>query len=114
MTDCIFCKIVNGEIPSNIVYQDTDFVAFRDIAPAAPTHILVVPRKHVVDIGEAVKTDEPLVSTMLLIATQIAASEKVDASGYRLVINTGKDGGQSVFHLHVHLLAGRAMTWPPG
>jgi histidine triad (HIT) family protein len=114
MTDCIFCKIVNGEIPSNIVYQDADYVAFRDIAPAAPTHILVVPRKHIGSIAEAVKTDEPLVSKMLLIATQIAASEKVDASGYRLVINTGKDGGQSVFHLHVHLLAGRAMAWPPG
>ena len=114
MTDCIFCKIVSGEIPSNSVYQDADLIAFRDIAPAAPTHILVVPRKHIGTLAEAIQTDEPLVSKLLRVATQIAASEKVEASGYRLVINTGKDGGQSVSHLHIHLLAGRALGWPPG
>ncbi len=114
MSDCIFCRIVDGDIPANMVYQDADLIAFRDIAPAAPTHILVVPRKHIGTVAEAIQTDEPLVSKMLLVATQIAASEKVDAGGYRLVFNTGKDGGQSVFHVHVHLLAGRAMAWPPG
>lgn len=114
MTDCIFCKIANGEIPANMVYQDADLIAFRDIAPAAPTHILVVPRKHFGTVAEAIQTDAPLVSKMIKAATHIATAEKVDAGGYRLVINTGKDGGQSVFHLHVHLLAGRAMAWPPG
>jgi len=97
-----------------MVYQDTNVVAFRDVAPGAPTHILIVPRQHFASLAEAVKVDGSLVNQLLLIATQIATSEKVDATGYRLVINTGKHAGQSVFHLHVHLLAGRAMAWPPG
>jgi len=112
--DCLFCKIVSGAIPSNRVYEDGDVIAFRDINPGAPTHILVVPRAHIVSIAEATEADAPLIAKLLLTASQIAASEHVDQRGYRLVINTGKDGGQSVFHLHVHLLAGRALAWPPG
>ena len=114
MADCVFCKIISGQLPATIVYQDANVVAFRDIAPAAPTHILIVPRQHIASLAEAVKADGALVDHLLSLATQIAVSEKVDASGYRLVINTGKHAGQSVFHLHVHLLAGRAMAWPPG
>lgn len=114
MTDCVFCNIINGQLPATIVYQDSSVVAFRDIAPAAPTHILVVPRRHIASLAEAISIDNSLVSHLLLVATQIATSEEVETSGYRLVINTGKNAGQSVFHAHVHLLAGRAMTWPPG
>lgn len=114
VTDCVFCKIINGQLPAKIVYQDDSVVAFGDIAPAAPIHILVVPRQHITTLAEAINADHFLVNRLLLVATQIAASEKVDAGGYRLVINTGKNAGQSVFHVHVHLLAGRAMAWPPG
>ena len=112
--DCLFCKIVSGAIPSNRVYEDKDMIAFRDINPAAPTHILVVPRTHIVSIAETTEAEEPLIAKLILAANKIAMSEHVELSGYRLVINTGKDGGQSVFHLHVHLLAGRALGWPPG
>jgi len=112
--DCLFCKIASGIIPSNRVYEDEEVIAFRDINPGAPTHILVVPRIHIVSIAEATEADAPLIAKLLLVANKIAVSEHVEQRGYRLVINTGKDGGQSVFHLHVHLLAGRPLVWPPG
>lgn len=110
---CLFCKIIAGEIPSNKVYSDADVYAFRDINPAAPTHILVIPIKHIAAVSEANTADEALLGKLLLRAREIAKQEGLD-EGYRLVINTGKDGGQTVFHLHVHILGGRAMSWPPG
>ena len=112
--DCLFCKIISGAIPSNRVYEDDELIAFRDINPGAPTHILVIPRTHIINIAETTEADGPLIAKLILTANKIAVSEHVEQRGYRLVINTGKDGGQSVFHLHVHLLAGRAFGWPPG
>lgn len=112
MTDCLFCKIAKGEIKANIVVQDDGFVAFRDINPQAPTHILIIPRAHVATLNEA--TDAGLLGRLLLKARDIARTEGLADRGYRLVINTNPEAGQSVFHLHAHLLGGRHMTWPPG
>jgi len=111
VADCIFCKIINGEIPSTKVYEDADFYALRDVNPVAPTHILVIPRQHIPSIDEA--TDPLLTGRLIHTATQIANAEGL-TKGYRLVINNGVQGGQSVNHLHVHMLAGRKMKWPPG
>jgi histidine triad (HIT) family protein len=110
---CLFCKIIAGEIPSNKVFEDDLTYAFRDINPQAPTHILVVPRKHIASLAETVAADRDLIGYLHLAAVRIAAGEGL-AKGFRTVINTGPDGGQTVDHLHVHLLGGRAMTWPPG
>ncbi len=110
---CLFCKIVAGEIPSKKVFEDDLTYAFRDINPQAPTHILVVPRKHIASLAELEPTDRDLIGYLHLVAGRLAKSEGL-AKGYRTVINTGSDGGQTVDHLHVHLLGGRAMTWPPG
>ncbi len=112
--DCVFCKIARGEIASQIVYQDEAVVAFRDIHPAAPTHILIVPRQHIVNISAADESTAPLLGRIILVAAQIARAEKIEAEGYRLVTNSGRNGGQSVWHLHWHLLGGRRMSWPPG
>jgi histidine triad (HIT) family protein len=112
MTDCLFCRIASGGIKANIVVQDTDFVAFRDINPQAPTHILVIPRKHVATLNEA--TDAGLLGKLLVRIRDIARAEGLSDRGYRVVINTNAEAGQSVFHLHAHLLGGRAMAWPPG
>lgn len=109
----IFEKIIDREIPGDIVYEDDRVAAFRDINPAAPTHILVVPRRHIDRIENMTADDESLVGHMVYIATQIAKEQGLD-DGYRLVLNNGRDGGQSVFHIHLHLLGGRAMSWPPG
>lgn len=111
--DCTFCRIVRGEIPSSIVYQDTHVIAFRDISPAAPTHILIVPRQHIENAAALDEQTAPLVSHMVMAAKTVAAAEKAD-KGFRLVFNNGADGGQTVNHLHLHLLAGRPMLWPPG
>jgi histidine triad (HIT) family protein len=112
MTDsCLFCRIVRGEIPARIVREDEHTVAFRDIDPKAPTHVLVVPRVHVASLDEA--RDPALVGQVMLAAAEVAASEGI-AGGYRAVINTGADAGQTVHHLHVHVLGGRKLTWPPG
>ncbi len=113
-TDCLFCKIISGEIPSTEVYSDEDVYAFRDINPAAPTHILVIPKKHLVDVKSATLDDEALLGKLLLRANAIAEAEGLNANGFRYVINTGSDGGQTVFHLHLHILGGRALSWPPG
>lgn len=112
MTDsCLFCRIVRGEIPAKIVREDEHTVAFRDIDPKAPTHILVIPREHVASLDEA--TDPAMVGRLSLAAAEIARSEGI-TGGYRTVINTGAGAGQTVFHLHLHLLGGRKLTWPPG
>ena len=113
MTDCLFCKIASGEIPSTVVYRGTTMMAFRDIHPQAPTHILVVPTRHIASVGEMQAGDVDLVGNLIATAAKIAEGEGLH-QGYRLGINTGPHGGQSVDHLHVHLLGGRPMAWPPG
>jgi histidine triad (HIT) family protein len=110
---CLFCKIVAGEIPSNKVFEDDLAYAFRDINPQAPTHILIAPRKHIASLAEAGAKDMELLGYLQLVAGRIANSEGL-SNGFRTVINTGPDGGQTVDHLHVHLLGGRSMHWPPG
>ncbi len=110
---CLFCKIVDGSIPSTAIYQDSDCYAFADIGPQAPTHVLVVPRRHIASLADTSPADAALLGHLVSVAAQIAR-EKALARGYRVVINAGPDGGQTVDHLHVHLLGGRPMTWPPG
>ena len=113
MHDCLFCKIAQHEVPATIVQEDERAIAFRDITPQAPTHILVVPKKHIASLDEASAQDRELLGHLLLLVQQIARSEEL-TSGYRTVINNGVGAGQSVFHIHLHLLAGRALRWPPG
>ena len=107
--DCIFCKIAQGSAPASVVYQDDELIAFRDISPAAPTHILVVPRQHIASVAEVDDRTAPLVGRMVQVAAQIAREQGVERSGYRLIMNMGPDSGQIVMHLHLHLLAGRRM-----
>lgn len=109
---CIFCRIARGEIPAKMVANGKDIMAFRDLSPQAPVHILVVPKKHVASLDDS--NDSDLLGRMMSLAAAIARQEGIAKSGYRTVINTGKDGGQSVDHLHIHLLGGRHMAWPPG
>ncbi len=109
---CLFCRIAAGELPATIVYRSPDVIAFRDVNPQAPTHILVVPTRHIESIAATQDSDTDLLGRLIAAARQVAQAEKL--SGYRLVVNTGAQAGQSVFHLHVHLLGGRRMTWPPG
>ena len=109
---CIFCRIVRREIPSNPVLENEEFFAFRDIAPQAPTHVLIVPRKHVARLSETSPEDAPLLARFFLAVAEVARAEK--AVDYRLVVNNGAGAGQSVDHLHAHLLAGRSFRWPPG
>jgi histidine triad (HIT) family protein len=112
--NCIFCKIIGGEIPSTIVHRDERSVAFEDINAQAPVHVLVVPQEHIESLNEASQRDEALLGHLLRVAARIANERGLSESGYRTVINTGEGAGQSVFHLHVHLLGGRALAWPPG
>jgi histidine triad (HIT) family protein len=114
MADNIFAKIIRKEIPATIVYEDERALAFRDIDGKAPVHILIVPKKDVARISEAVAADEPLLGHLLTVAAEVARKEGIEATGYRLVINKGAHAGESVPHLHVHLLGGRQMSWPPG
>jgi len=115
MADCIFCKIASGEIPSGKVYEDDTVLAFRDLEPQAPTHVLIIPKKHVAGMMEFTAADKELAGHILTeVAPAVARSCGVDAGGFRLVTNIGADGGQTVGHLHFHLLGGRAMAWPPG
>jgi histidine triad (HIT) family protein len=109
----IFGKILRGEIPSTEVYSDEHVYAFRDINPGAPVHVLIIPRKHIPKASDLTEADAELVGRMFLAANRIARQEGVDESGYRLVVNVGEGAGQTVFHLHMHLLAGREMSWPP-
>jgi histidine triad (HIT) family protein len=111
---CLFCRIVGGEVPSTQVHQDDLVVAFRDIAPRAPTHILLVPRRHIPSAADLVEDDGPLLGRLFAIASNLARDEGIAEDGYRLVSNVGRWGGQSVDHLHIHLMGGRAFNWPPG
>jgi histidine triad (HIT) family protein len=110
---CLFCRIIDGSIPSTAVYQDKECYAFADITPQAPTHVLIVPREHIASLADVGTHHAALPGHLLWVAAEIARSERL-GQGYRVVINTGPDGGQTVDHLHVHLLGGRALTWPPG
>ncbi|XP_063631805.1 adenosine 5'-monophosphoramidase HINT1 [Cydia splendana] len=112
--DTIFGKILRKEIPAKIVYEDDQCVAFHDVAPQAPTHILVIPRKPISQLSKAEDSDEQLLGHLLIVARKVAALQGLDESGFRLVINDGKNGAQSVYHLHIHILGGRQLKWPPG
>ena len=112
--DCIFCKIVSGEIKGTIVFRDDQATAFRDINPAAPTHILIVPNKHIESVDTLEQADEPLMGYLFRVARQLAETEGINKTGYRLISNVGPDGGQTVFHLHLHLIGGQRMKHPMG
>ena len=114
MTDCLFCKMVNGEIVPDILYQDDDLMAFKDTQPQAPFHALVIPKKHISTLNDLTTDDAELVGKMFLAAQQIAKEAGIETGGYRTVFNCNKDAGQTVFHLHLHVLGGRILTWPPG
>jgi histidine triad (HIT) family protein len=112
--DCLFCKILNGEIPADIIHETDELVAFRDINPQAPTHVLIIPRRHISTINDLETGDAELVGKLYLVAKEIAASEGLTDAGYRVVTNCNEGAGQSVFHIHMHLLGGRPFAWPPG
>ena len=114
MSDCIFCKIANGEIPSQFVYEDDKCVAFRDIEPQAPFHVLIIPKAHIKSALEIDDNNSSIIGHIFTVAAKIARQEGIDENGFRLVNNCGKDGGQTVGHLHFHMLAGRYLKWPPG
>jgi len=114
MTDCLFCKMVEGEIEPDTVYEDEYILAFRDINPQAPTHVLIIPKQHIATLNDLEEQHTELLGKMYLAAKKIARQEGLAEDGYRAVINCGKNGGQMVFHIHLHLLGGRAMQWPPG
>jgi len=114
MDDCIFCKIARKEVPAKLIYEDEQVVAFHDINPQAPIHILLVPRKHIASLHDCAEADAALMGHGLIVARNLAEREKLTGSGYRVVLNTGEGAGQSVFHIHFHLLGGRNFKWPPG
>jgi histidine triad (HIT) family protein len=114
MTDCLFCKIARREIPATLVYEDERVAAFQDLNPQAPTHILVIPKRHIATLNDLSTEDDQLVGELVRRAGAIAAERGLSAGGYRTVFNTNRDAGQTVFHIHLHLLGGRVMTWPPG
>jgi histidine triad (HIT) family protein len=112
--NCLFCKIAQGEIPATVVFENNDIMAFRDIRPQAPTHLLVIPKRHIATINDTADGDAQLLGNMVLRAKKLAESEGFSDIGYRLVFNINSGGGQEVYHIHLHLLGGRQMTWPPG
>ena len=112
--DCLFCKIINGIVKSDIIYNDEQVAAFKDINPQAPVHILIIPKQHIEKISDLNEGNKLLVSNLVLIANKLARDNNIDKSGYRLVLNCGPDAGQAVFHIHLHLLGGRRLGWPPG
>jgi histidine triad (HIT) family protein len=114
MSDCLFCTIAAGGIPADVVHSDDEVLAFRDVSPQAPVHVLVIPRAHYATASELATADPGLAGRLLAVAGEIAAREGVEDSGYRIVTNTGDSAGQSVHHVHFHVLGGRALTWPPG
>ncbi|NOZ03704.1 MAG: histidine triad nucleotide-binding protein [FCB group bacterium] len=114
MNDCIFCKIVDKEIPAEIVYENEEVVAFNDINPQAPVHVLIIPKKHIPTLNNIVGEQKKLIGEILLVAQKIAREKGIAERGYRTVFNCNADAGQDVFHIHLHLLGGRKMTWPPG
>ncbi len=113
MTDCLFCKIVDGQIPAELIYEDETVVAFMDINPAAPFHALVIPRKHIATLDDATEPDQQILGKMQLVAAKIAREQGFAGDGYRTVMNCRENGGQTVYHIHLHLLAGKALGWPP-
>ena len=114
MSDCLFCKIGSGQIPAKVVLQDDEVLAFDDINPQAPVHVLVIPKRHVVALNDTGVGDQALLGRLLEAAAQVARQKGLAEAGYRVVANTGRDGGQTVLHLHLHVLGGRHMAWPPG
>jgi histidine triad (HIT) family protein len=114
MQTCLFCRIIEGRAPAKIVYEDEQVVAIEDIHPQAPVHLLILPRKHLASLREVSAEDEPVLGRLLTVAAQLARERQLDSKGYRTVINTGSLAGQSVFHVHVHVLGGRVFHWPPG
>lgn len=114
MEDCIFCKIVNRQIPSRIVYEDDSILAFHDIDPKAPVHVLVIPKQHIPSINEVTQENSQVIAHLFATLPEIARRLGIKDSGYRVVVNCGKDAGQAVNHLHCHVLGGRSLTWPPG
>jgi histidine triad (HIT) family protein len=114
MSDCLFCGIVEGKIKGDIVYQDESLVAFRDINPKAPVHLLIIPRKHIANLMDLAPNDGPVIGQIFQLAAKLARQHGIADTGFRVVVNHGADAGQSVFHLHYHLLGGRSLGWPPG
>lgn len=114
MSDCLFCKMVSGEIKPDVVYEDAEVLAFRDLHPQAPTHVLVVPKLHISTLNDVRPEQAPLIGKLFLAAQQVAQKEGIAERGYRAVINCNREAGQSVFHVHLHVLGGRGMQWPPG
>jgi histidine triad (HIT) family protein len=114
MADCLFCKVVAGQVPATLVFQNDHVVAFKDITPRAPTHVLIVPRRHIATLNELSPEDDALVGEMVRAAAAIAKEQGLSERGYRTVFNCNAEAGQTVFHIHLHLLGGRPMTWPPG
>jgi histidine triad (HIT) family protein len=114
MSDCLFCKIIAGQIPGNVVYEDEQLFAFKDINPQAPLHVLILPRRHIATLNDLAPGDDALVGSMFRAAAALAKEHGYADRGYRTVFNTNREAGQSVFHIHLHLLAGRGLAWPPG
>lgn len=114
MDDCLFCKMVSGEIKPDVLYENDDVLAFRDINPQAPVHILIIPKRHVSTLNDLEERDAGMIGKLFLAAKNVAAQEGIDEAGYRTLINCNEQGGQVVFHIHLHLLGGRRMGWPPG
>ncbi len=114
MSECVFCRMADGTIKPDIVYEDEEVLAFRDINPQAPVHILVIPKRHIGTVNDLMESDAGLAGRLTLVAREIAAEQGVAEDGYRVVLNCNADAGQSVFHLHLHLLGGRRLGWPPG
>ena len=114
MNDCLFCKIAEGQIPGAVVFQDDTLVAFKDINPQAPLHVLIIPKRHIASLNDLSDADDALAGSMVRRAAAIAKEHGYDERGYRTVFNTNRDAGQTVFHIHLHLLAGRPLAWPPG
>lgn len=114
MTDCLFCRIATKQTPATVVYENESVLAFRDINPQAPVHLLVIPKRHITTINDLADGDSALMGQMVLAAQQLAAQEGVAEAGFRLVMNCNRDGGQTVYHIHLHLLGGRGLHWPPG
>ncbi|MDP5057180.1 MAG: histidine triad nucleotide-binding protein [Marinomonas hwangdonensis] len=112
--DCLFCKIVNGDIPANVLFEDEDVIAFEDIMPQAPSHFLVIPKRHISTLNDLTDADANVVGKLQITAAKVAKQKGIADSGYRVVMNCNEAGGQTVYHIHMHVLGGRAMTWPPG
>lgn len=112
--DCIFCKIAQGDIPADKVFEDQEVVVFKDLNPQAPVHLLAIPKKHITTLEFAEPEDQALLGTLMFTAKTVAAEQGLEAAGYRLVMNVGEQAGQTVMHLHLHILAGRELSWPPG